>query len=267
MIPMDYHMHSNMSCDSRATMGEMCEAALAKGIQEIAFTEHFDSNPYDSCSNFYRPDAFFEKLEAARRDYEPKGLRIRAGVELGEYHRWQHIIQPVLDEYRYDYVLGSLHWVGEYNVFDVNYFEQMPPERTVTDYFTELVEMVRVGGFDVVAHADVLKRTAFTVYQRFEIADWEDLVRPVWQACIDKGIGLEINSSGLRMQVGQTQPTVEALRWYRQMGGELLTIGSDSHRPDHVGFGLEAALDVARDAGFKRLCTYEGRRVARWRSI
>jgi histidinol-phosphatase (PHP family) len=257
-------MHSNASCDSRATMAEMCESALSQGIAEIAFTEHFDLKPEDVCAGFYKPEVYFEKLEAARAEFAPRGMTIRAGVEIGEYHRFRAEIQPVLDAWPYDYVLGSLHWVGEWSVFDVEFYRNFAPEEAIVGYFRELTDMIHVGGFDVLAHADIIKRTAHTVYQHFDSTDWEDIIRMVWRACIDKGIGIEINSSGLRLSVGQTHPSLDALRWYREMGGELLTIGSDSHRPDQVGVGLHTALDQARAAGFTRVCSFENRQVARW---
>jgi histidinol-phosphatase (PHP family) len=263
-IPFDYHIHSNASCDSHATMAEMCRAALDKGILEIGFAEHFDLHPQDFCFAFYKPEVFFENLEAARQEFGPQGLTIRAGVEVGELHRYRAAVQPILDAWPYDYVLGSLHWNGDHSIFDPDYFRAYSPREVITVYFNELAEMVRGGGFDVLAHPDVFKRTAYTVYGHFDTAEWEDLVRPVWQACIETGIGIEINSSGLRLAVGEVHPALEALRWYRDMGGERLTVGSDSHRPEHLGFGLETALQVAREAGFTRLCGFERRQITRW---
>lgn len=266
-IPQDYHMHSDLSCDSDFTMAEMCQTALNRGILEIAFTEHYDLNPNDSCNTFYNPTRYFETLEAARREFGPQGLTIRAGVELGEFHCYRDTIQPVLETWPYDVVLGSLHWVGENLMFDPQYFRTHPAHEAVPAYFAELEMMVRGGGFDVLSHPDVIKRIAYEVYKGFDIAEWEDAVRPVWQACIESGIGIEINTAGLRLNVDETHPSLLALRWYRQMGGELLTIGSDSHRPQHVGFGLSRALDLARRAGFTRLCSYERRQVTRWIEI
>ncbi|HML24039.1 MAG TPA: histidinol-phosphatase HisJ family protein [Aggregatilinea sp.] len=263
-FPMDYHMHTHHSCDARDSMTTMAQAALAQGIHEIAFTEHFDPKPEDICAGSYDPAPYFAELEEVRQQFAPQGLTIRAGLEVGEYHLYADTIQPVVDAWPYDYVLGSLHWVGDNSVFDADYFSAHTPADTASAYFTELAQLARHGGFDVLSHADVIKRTSFRVYGRFDIADWEDVVRPVWQACIDNGIGIEINTSGLRLEVGQTQPSLPALKWYHDMGGDLLTLGSDSHRPEHVGFGLAAAMDLAREAGFTRLCTYERRQVAQW---
>lgn len=267
VVPHDYHMHSTASCDCHASMAEMCQSALQHGIAEIAFTEHFDPKPEDICAGFYDPAGYFDALEAVRRVFGPQGLTIRAGVEVGEIHRYRDVVQPVLEAWPYDIVLGSLHWSGENSVFDEDYFRQTPPETAIPAYFDELAEMARGGGFDVLAHADVFKRTAYGVYGSFDVADWEDCVRPVWDACIGNGIGVEINTVGLRIPVGDTHPSLEALRWYRAMGGERLTLGSDSHRPAHVGYGLAAALDLAREAGFTRVCRYENRQIVEWIAI
>ncbi len=266
-IPLDYHMHSTASCDSRASMADMCRSALARGIPEIAFTEHFDPKPEDICAGYYQPDVYFAALEEARREFAPQGLTIRAGVELGEYHRYSAVHNPVLDAWPYDIALGSLHWVGEASIFDANHFRAHTPREAFEAYFSELAAMVRFGGFDVLAHADVVKRAAYPVYGRFAISDWEAQVREVWAACIEQGIGIEINTAALRQAVHEVHPGPESLRWYREMGGEILTIGSDSHRPDHVGYGLDVALDAARAAGFTRLASFERRAVARWLPI
>jgi histidinol-phosphatase (PHP family) len=266
-IPLDYHMHSTASCDSRATMAEMCRSALQRGIREIAFTEHFDPKPEDICAGYYQPDGYFAALDEARREFAPQGLTIRAGVELGEHHLYSDVHRPVLDAWPYDVALGSLHWVGDDSVFDADYFRAHSPRDAFEAYFTELAAMVRFGGFDVLAHADVIKRAAYPVYGHFAIAEWEALVREVWAACIDQGIGIEINTAALRQAVHEVHPGPESLRWYREMGGDILTIGSDSHRPDHVGYGLDVALDAARAAGFTRLASFERRAVARWLEI
>ncbi len=267
LFPQDYHVHTHFSVDSQVSMAQMCHAALELGIGEIAFADHFDNHPGDYGRGFYDPQAYFAALEQARREFEPRGLTIRAAVELGEVHRFEEEWQPVIRRWPYDVVLGSLHWVGDQSVFDQEFLASRPPEETIGAYFDELAAMARHGGFDILAHPDIIKRAGYVVYGRFEIAEWEERVRAVWQGCIDNGIAVEINTSGLRQPVAQTFPTLEALRWYREMGGERLTIGTDSHRVETAGFGLAQALEIAREAGFRRLCVFERRNVTRWIEI
>jgi histidinol-phosphatase (PHP family) len=193
-------------------------------------------------------------------------LTIRAGIELGEPHIYHAVQQPVLAQYPYDLVLGSLHWIGDDLMFDRAYFQSRTPDEAIRPYFTELAAMVRAGGFDVLAHPDVFKRIGQEVYgpDVFVWSVWEDLIRAVWGACIDHGIGVEINTASLRRGLDEPHPALEALRWYKDMGGEMLTLGSDAHRPEHVADGFVTGIEIARAAGFTRVCRYERRAIVAW---
>ncbi|MCD4684960.1 MAG: histidinol-phosphatase HisJ family protein [Anaerolineae bacterium] len=266
-IPHDYHMHSDISCDSEATMIQMGRSALARGITQITFTEHYDLHPLDYCYDHYDVALYFQNLNAAREVLAPEGLTIRAGVELGEAHIFAAQLQPVLVQHPYDIVLGSLHWVGDHSIFDRDYFRATTMQEMVTAYYTEMLTMVQAGGFDILAHADVFKRVASEVYGTIPDAPFEDLIRPIWQACIDGGIGIEINTAAWRRGLDQPNPSETMLRWYKAMGGEILTVGSDSHHPDDVGFALDRALDLARRVGFTRVAIFERREIVDWAAI
>jgi histidinol-phosphatase (PHP family) len=237
-------------------MADMCAEALRKHIPEIAFTEHFDRVRVGMCFEKYDADGFFKSIEDCRTRFGPQGLTIKAGVEVGEIHLNRSEVDAVLNAYPYDLVLGSLHWVRGENIFERPYFQKRDPRAAARDYFAELTEMVDGGGFNIMSHMDVFKRMGFNVYHQFNIAEYEEYVRPVFAACIRNGIAPEINTSALRMPVRQTHPTLEAIRWYREMGGERLSIGSDSHSPAQLGTGLDVAIQVAKDAGFTQLTRF-----------
>lgn len=261
-IPFDYHMHSNYSCDTRVAMFDMCQEAVRKGIPEISFTEHFDRIRTGMCFDKYNPAEYFKGLEAARAEFGPQGLTIKAGVEVGEIHLNRDEVNAVLNDYPYDLVLGSLHWCRGQSIFERPFFEQHDHREAARLYFEELVEMIEGGGFNIMSHMDVLKRRGFQVYGRFDILEYEEYVRPVLAACIKQGIAPEINTSALRMPVNQTHPTIDVIRWYREMGGERLSIGSDAHNPAHLGTGLDQAIRIAKEAGFTHLTRFAVRKVA-----
>jgi len=243
-------------------MESMCAEAVRKNIPEIAFTEHFDRVRNGMCFDRYDAAGFFKELEKMRVKFAPQGLTIKAGVEVGEIHLNRAEVNAVLDAHPYDLVLGSLHWAGGENIFERPYFQKRDHQTAARDYFAELAEMVDGGGFTIMSHMDVLKRTGYGVYNNhFDIAEYEEYVRPVFAACIRRGIAPEINTSALRMPVNQTHPTLEAIRWYKEMGGELLSIGSDSHSPVQLGTGLDKAIQIAKDAGFTHLTRYAARKV------
>ena len=255
----DYHVHTDNSRDCRTSMADMCAAALGRGVSEIAFTDHFNNHLLDVDAGLYQADRYFEQIENCRRSYPM--LTIRAGVEVGEPHRWSRRVLPVLAAYPYDVVLGSLHWCGNDSMFNPNYFRARSPELAYSTYFEELARMIEVGGFDILAHVDLPKRIGYDVYGRFDIADYEKAVRSVWAACIQHGITPEINTKGLRCPVRQLHPAGESLRWYVEMGGKLLTFGSDAHHPDHIADQFASARQMALAAGLTQICQFERRGV------
>jgi histidinol-phosphatase (PHP family) len=266
MIPQDYHMHSNFSGDCVATMASMCQAAIDQGIPEIGFTEHYDLHPLESIRDMFRPEPWFAEVERCRADFGDR-LTIRAGIEIGEPHIYREEAQAMLTRCPFDYVLGSLHWVGNDSVFDPKFFRAYPEQQAYALFFEELERMTRLGGFDSLSHLDVPLRTAHDVYGRnYDPRQHEDAIRAVLQNCIDKGIALDLNTAALRLRANVLTPRLEILQWYAQMGGERVTLGSDAHRPVNVGSHLDEALRIAWEAGL-RYTTHFTRRKAELRPM
>ena len=159
MIPHDYHIHSQFSADSHASMEEMCMSAVLLGIPEIGFAEHYDLHPDEKPRDWFRLEPWLAELQRCRHEYDGQ-LTIRAGIEVGEPHLFQEAMQAMLASAPFDYAIGSLHWVGRSTVFDRAYF-QRPAEEAFGLYFEELERMTKAGGFDVLGHFDVLIRTGF----------------------------------------------------------------------------------------------------------
>lgn len=261
MLPRaDYHMHSEFSPDARSTMENMGARALAQGLEEIAFTDHLDIHPLDNPSDFYRPDAYFAELARCQKVFAGR-LTIRAGIEIGESHRYPERVRPVLGAHPYDFVLGSVHWIGDEMPFGNQYFATHEKHPTFAGYFGEMVEMAASGEFDVVAHLDMPKREGTAVWGPFDPRAYGDEIRQILRRLIDRGKGIEINTSGWRRPNVECCPDPLILAWYHELGGEVLTIGSDAHGPEHVALFRERALDVARAAGLRWLTTFTERRA------
>lgn len=252
----DYHMHTNFSCDCEAAMADMCESAIAQGIPEIGFTEHYDLYPGEACCDWFKPEAWWAELERCRAMFVGR-LTIRAGIELGEPHIFQTEVKTMWARLPFDYALGSLHWVGNESVFNPAYFENAPVEKTFGNFFIELEQMTRIGGFHILSHFDVPIRTAHKVYGGYDVYRFEDLIRPVLRNCIDHGIALDLNTAALRGRAKVLTPNLQILRWYVEMGGERVTLGADAHRPAHVGSHFAETLAIAREAGIRRLTYFE----------
>jgi histidinol-phosphatase (PHP family) len=190
-------MHTTASCDGRASMSQMCQAAVDLAIPEIGFTEHFDHNTRDECRGFFKLEPWAAEIARCRRAFAGR-LTIRAGVELGEPHLFAAEDRALVASYPFDYCLGSLHWVGPESVFDKSYFERCPASVTFPAFFDELAQMTALGGFDILSHFDVPVRTAFPVYGGYDPRAYEDHIRPVLKNVIEHGISLVLNTAALR---------------------------------------------------------------------
>ncbi len=257
MFPHDYHLHSNFSCDSKASIVEQCLGAIQRGLPEIGIADHFDLHPGDECRGFFRLNEWAAEIDRARRQFEGR-LVVRAGIELGEPHLYQAECQALLQSYRFDYALGSLHWVGVELIFDRKYFRRTPDEAYGL-FFEELERMTRVGGFDVLSHFDVVARVGAPFYGGYDPLRYEETIRAVLKNCIGRGIALDLNTQGLRNRCQLLTPGVEILRWYREMGGERVTLGSDAHKPEDIAANFDLAIKALQAAGLKYVTQFEQR--------
>ncbi|MEA3339852.1 MAG: histidinol-phosphatase HisJ family protein [Chloroflexota bacterium] len=261
----DYHVHSRFSCDSDAEMAAACEAAIARGLSEIAFTDHADFGPVDP-SGYFRPTEYLAEIERCRARYGGR-LTIRAGVEMGEPHIFAQEAASVLAAGEFDFVLGSAHYaVGMQPAWKPAFFEQ-PLRQAYEAYFQQVARLAAEGDFDVLAHLDLVKRDAHKFGKTYDgPGPYADVIRAALRSIVERGKGIEINTSALHRGQPETCPSLQVLRWYRELGGDILTFGSDAHTPDAVGACFDVALEMARSAGFARLATFERRKVM-WMTI
>ena len=179
-------------------------------------------------------------------------LIVRAGIELGEPHIFAAEARAMLARYPFDYCLGSLHWVGDQSIFDRDYYRRVPAGVAFPAYFAELERLTAAGGFDILSHFDVPARIATAIYGGYDPKAYEDHIRPVLRNCVANGLALDLNTSILRQRGSHTMtPGLDILRWYVELGGERVTLGSDAHQPSQVGSHLAEAMDIARRGGDK----------------
>jgi histidinol-phosphatase (PHP family) len=256
----DYHIHTNFSCDSESDMWAACEAAIACGLGEIAFTDHVDFGP-DDPPGYFRPAEYLRTIAECRAHYDGR-LVVRAGVEVGEPHIFAQEAEAVLAAGELDFVLGSVHYaVGLRAAWKKPYFDQ-PLDQAYEAYFRQVVGLAAEGDFDVLAHLDLVKRDARKFGKAYDGPEpYADMIRAALRSIVERGKGIEINVSPLYRGQPEPCPSLEILHWYRELGGEILTFGSDAHTVRAIGACSDEALDIARAAGFARLATFRGRRV------
>lgn len=263
---LDYHLHSNCSGDGASTIARYCRRAAEQGFIEIGFCEHADFDPRDRTCGFFDYGPFRRQIEAERERYA-NSLAIRAAIEVTYQASREEEIREFLRGKELDYVIGSVHLVEDGQDWAMvseeglceSYFAQRSVREAYQPYFTELRQAVESGFFDLIGHFDIVKRYGVRFYGPFDLSFFAAEIRDILESAVERGVGLEINTSGLRQSPQETYPGLEVLRWYRELGGRILTIGSDAHSVTDLGKGIPEALDLARQAGFEAVTPFEKR--------
>ncbi len=265
----DLHVHSTCSGDGVSGLGEYARRARLLGLREVGFCEHVDLDPRDRGYGYLDPPHYDREMAAAQ--VMAPGIRLRQGIELNFQSSLVELVRAWQEGHNWDCVILSVHLVdyddGWAMISESDttapYFATHSERQAYVPYFEELLRAAQSGLGDVLGHFDLVKRFGVAHYGAFDPAAFEEEIRAVLRAAIDTGMGLEINTSGLRQLPGEPYPGLTVLRWYRELGGEVLTVGSDAHQVNDLGAGIGQALALARQAGFRAIATFEKRRV-RW---
>jgi histidinol-phosphatase (PHP family) len=256
-IPIDYHLHSSFSEDGDDSPESICRRAIALGIPEIGFAEHWDVGPFEANPRYFKPELWYVELERLRSQFQGQ-LIIRAGIEIAEPHLYSKETREVLQRAPFDYVIGSVHFVGENFIFDAQYFRNHTADEIYGSYFTELGRMVSTAEIDIVAHFDIAARTGIPIFG-YDPARYEETIRSVLKTCIERNLALDVNVSGLRKPSRNLMPDPRILAWYMEMGGQRLILGSDAHRLPEVGLHLDEAIQAIRAVGGNRITRFDHR--------
>jgi histidinol-phosphatase (PHP family) len=258
-IPHDYHMHSTFSEDGASSPEKMCRQAIKLGLPEIGFTEHWDVGPYEKNPRFFQPEPWYAELERLR-DLFAGQLTIRAGIEVAEPHLYSQPAAEVLRRAPFDYILGSVHFVGPNFMFDEAYFRNQTADEVYRAYFAEVETLLQAGDFDILAHLDIPVRTAKPIIG-YDPTRYEDQIRHILRMVIDRNLALDVNAAGLRKTAQNLMPDPLILKWYAGMGGVHVTLGSDAHASSQVGLHLDTALEAMRRAGISHVTQFERRQA------
>lgn len=246
----DYHMHSTFSPDGDHSPEMMCRQALDLGLTEIALTEHAEWHPAAQIYGFPRVEAYFEAIDQCRAKFEPQGLTVRAGVELGNPHMFANQALALLAEYPFDLVIGSLHWLNDQNIHEAICFAGRQPDEVYTAYFNELAQMAMNFDFDIVAHFDRILWRGTLLGHTFDPFRLESTIREALSTIAHYGRALELNTAFLTHQPGWLTALTTMFRWFREEGGRLVVVNSDAHRVTEIGRHRALAEQILLEAGF-----------------
>lgn len=260
-LPLDSHLHTVRSPDANAMLEAYCVLAAERGIPELAITDHVDFDPGMPSYGFSSfADRERDVREAAVR-WSDRGLAIRFGVEVTYERRFEDEIRAWLRRHPHDYVIGSVHVSADspYTASSVaSFVEGRSLSAIVAPYFDEVIGAARSGLFDTIGHLDFVKRYLVPRVLPAQLAAAPELYEPMLTALVESGTALEVNASGLRQLARETYPSAAIVARYRELGGRHVTVGTDAHRVEWFGYGLERAYRIVRSAGYRELAFRRG---------
>lgn len=264
MILTDCHVHSAFSSDSEANVEDIIQQALHKGMKYVYLTDHHDIDflTYQPGGPDFQldTDVYLHTLKTLKEQYSSQ-IDIRIGVELGLMPAIKEQLEAYTSNYDFDFIIGSSHLVRGLDPYYPEYYQGRTEIQAYRDYFISIHENIQsFHDFDVYGHLDYALRYGPTKNKNWDFAHYQDIFIPLLKDLIHLGKGIEINTAGLYKGLGYPHPHKDILSLYRDLGGEIITIGSDAHSPEHLGYGFEEAADLLKQLGFRYYTLFHHRK-------
>ena len=250
----DYHVHTYYSDDSSTPMERQVKQAVSLGLDEICITDHVDYGVKFDDIDYPR---YFAEIDGLRRKYAGK-ISVRSGLECGVQVHTAGQYEALYDTYRdsIDFILLSIHQVDDLPFWGQQFQAGKTQDEYQQAYYAELLRVVQCyHDYSVLAHVDLMVR--YDLAGEYPFSKVKDVIAEILTTAINDGKGIELNTSSWRYGLNDTQPSREILRLYHDLGGEILTLGSDSHSPEYIGALMEEAREILRSLGFRKFCTFE----------
>ena len=250
----DYHLHSSVSFDSESTALDMAKRAKDIGLREICFTDHCDYNS-DKNKKHYPID--LAEYDNAYASLEVPGLKIKRGFEFGltDWNRAE--LDAMLEKRSFDFVIGSVHFVDGFDPYDREYWIDKTEREAYLGYLERTLECIKIHDrFNVLGHLTYVSRSVYNPTKNLlEYSDYREVCDEIFKTLISKDKGIEINTSAVS-SLGVLLPSYDFVKRFRELGGKIITVGSDAHSPQRVGQHIDKALAIAKEV-FGYVCTFE----------
>ncbi len=257
----DFHLHSEYSIDSKTSMEDMVLGAIKNNMKSICFTDHVDFDSTSQRIDFvFRVSDYFRNIKQVKYKYMNQ-IEILAGVEIGIQPHLFEKYERFVEDNAFDFVLMSIHSVNKLDIHADGFTIGINPLDAIDQYYSDMQLCVKnFSNFDVLGHLDYIDRyfKDYSTIPKFD--EYYHLVADVLRLLIDNGKGIEINTAGLRYGLGYFHPKMQILKLYKELGGEIITIGSDSHSPENIGYEYKNVEKILRDLGFKYIYIFKERK-------
>ncbi len=289
MIHSDFHVHTSFSTDSDTPVETQIETLIEKGITEICITDHedigytameeeTDTNAAGSGSanansaeqnetsqpesRPFRIDPFtyYETLLRLIPKYAHRA-HISIGVELGLRTDYHHSIEDFAEVCPWDFIIGSTHVVKGIDPYYPQYWAGKTKKQGILEYYEDTLANIRqFDCFDVYGHIDYIVRYAPGQRDNYSILDYKDIIDEILKLLIEKGKGIECNTAGFKYGLDNPNPESYVLKRYHELGGEILTIGSDGHKPEHTAYDFNKVPALLEACGIRYYTVFHERK-------
>lgn len=271
----DYHLHCEYSDDSEYPMEQVVKDAIVLGLDEICFTDHVDygiKRDWDDPAGIvYRPGGpgepeqialanvdyprYVAQLAELRERYADQ-ITIKLGLEFGMQVHTIPQYQQLFDRYPFDFIILSVHQVEDKEFWTQDFQRGRTQQEYNDRYYDEMLQLVtQYKDYSVLGHLDLITRYDEAGIYPFERV--RDQIEQILRQVIADGRGIEVNTSYHRYGLPDSMPSRDILRLYRELGGEVITIGSDSHKREHLGAYIGEAQQLLRELGYTQFCTFD----------
>lgn len=267
MINNDYHVHSSFSTDSQTPMENMLNKAISLGLKRICFTDHMDREypssefPFELCLEDYA-----ETVLKLKDEYKNK-IQLLFGIELGlrnepdTKERIRDYYNNILEKYNFDFIIGSTHILYNDDPYAKEFWIDKDPKLVLRDYFISIIDNVRYyKPFQVYGHLDYVVRYIPDKVKDYNYYDYADLIDEALTELVTRNIGIEVNSAGFRYGLTFPHPKSEIIKRYHELGGEIITIGSDAHKEADLAYGFDRIRELLLSIGFKYYTVFEDKK-------
>lgn len=257
----DVHMHSSFSSDSKSAPEEMILGAIDKGLGMICFTDHYDKDNMDwGPEDIFNPEEYFRTLSPLQEKYKDR-IEVRIGVEIGIQPHLAEYYREFVRKYPFDLVIGSVHSIRGSDVAAGRFFKTHTDGEVYRMTFEETLKDVQLDdSFDVLGHLDYVVRYGKEKEAQYSYEKYADLIDEILRTLVAKGKGLELNTAGLKYGLPFAHPHPDVLKRYRELGGEIITVGADGHKPEHIAYDFHKAADILEGCGFRYYAEFRERK-------
>ncbi|MDD6212086.1 MAG: histidinol-phosphatase HisJ family protein [Clostridiales bacterium] len=257
----DCHMHTSFSSDSETPPEHQIEEAIRLGMKHLTITDHYDLDfPPGELDFLFDSQEYWKKMTELREKYAHR-ISLRIGVELGLQPHLTQEIPAFASSLPFDYIIGSTHVSRRIDPYEREQFiKGISEEEAYRIYFEdELKNLKTFDCYDVVGHLDYVVRYGPNQNRYYSYEKYRDVLDAILEVIIDKGKGLECNTAGWKAGLGMPHPLPHILRRYHELGGRLITLGSDAHTPEALGYSFPKAGELLKDCGFRYYAVFQNR--------